>query len=241
MDKIKIGIVEDDEVISNNIRIILNKLGYETSPPATNFYEAIEMLNLFNPDLVMLDIQLEGEKDGIELAHIMNEKYHTPFIFLTSNSDKTTIERAKKVMPPAYLIKPFTQDDLFSAIEISLYNFSQQNLDHPENQSDNKADITFIKDGYFFHKVKTNDILYMESDHVYVNVYTTTRKITVRTSLSNYIESFDPKMFLRIHRSYAINIYHIDMIDTSNVTVNGVKLPITKSHRVELTNRLNLK
>jgi two-component system response regulator LytT len=125
MDKVKIGIVEDDEILSRNIHIILNELGYETTVPATNYEEALIMIETEKPDLVILDIQLDGEKDGIDVAEAININFKIPFIFLTSSSDKNTIERAKKVFPPTYLVKPFNRSDLYSSIEICLDNFSK--------------------------------------------------------------------------------------------------------------------
>src|SRR5687767_1717336 len=106
MEKVKIGIVEDDEIIAKNLTIILKSLGYDTPVPANNYEEALKMIENWKPDLVMLDIQIDGEKNGIDVAEAINRDFKIPFIFLTSNSDKYTIDRAKKVFPPAYLIKP---------------------------------------------------------------------------------------------------------------------------------------
>lgn len=240
MDKVKIGIVEDDEIISRNIHIILNELGYETTLPASNYNDAIKMIETQKPDLVMLDIQIDGDKDGIDLAETINKNYKVPFIFLTSNSDKFTIDRAKKVFPPAYLVKPFNKQDLYSAIEICLYNFSKETKPMEVTNSYRHNDFIFIKDGYYFHKVKTDDIFYMESDHVYINVYTSSKKITVRASLNNYIENFSSDTFFRPHRSYAININHIETINSEYVLINGEKIPITKQKRDELLARLKI-
>lgn len=240
MDKVKIGIVEDDEIIARNIHIILNDLGYETTVPANNYEEAMEMIESEKPDLVMLDIQIDGEKDGIDVAEAINQKFKIPFIFLTSNSDKNTIERAKKVFPPAYLIKPFNKQDLYSAIEICLYNFSKETKPMEITNSYSHKDFLFIKDGYYFHKVKTDEIYYMESDHVYINIYTATKKITVRASLNTYIENFRSDIFFRPHRSYAININHIDTINSEFVLINGEKIPITKPKRDELMQKLHI-
>lgn len=240
MDKVKIGIVEDDEIISRNIHIILKDLGYETTAPATNYADAISMIEREKPDLVMLDIQIDGDKDGIDVAETINQNFKIPFIFLTSNSDKYTIEKAKKVFPPAYLIKPFNKQDLYSAIEICLYNFSKETNPMEAIDSYAQKDFIFIKDGYYFHKVKTADIYYMESDHVYINVYTTSKKITVRASLNNYIENFSKNTFFRPHRSYAINMDHIETINSEYVLINGEKIPITKQKRDELMVKLNI-
>ena len=240
MEKIKIGIVEDDEIISKNISIILNTLGYETTLPATDYHEALKMIESWKPDLVMLDIQIDGPKDGIDVAEFINKDHKIPFIFLTSNSDKYTVERAKKVFPPAYLIKPFGKEDLFSAIEICLYNFSKETAPMDTTNSYSHKDSIFLKDGHYFHKVNTNDIYYMESDHVYVNVYTSTKKITVRASLNNYIANFSSNIFFRPHRSYAINMNHIENINSDHILIKGIKIPVTKQNREDLLMKLKI-
>ena len=240
MEKVKIGIVEDDEIISRHMGILLNDLGYATTLPATNYQEALDLLDNEKPDLLMLDIQIDGEKDGIDLAEEINKNYKIPFIFLTSNSGKNIIERAKKVFPSAYLIKPFNKEDLFTAIEICLNNFSKKEIVNEALALNKLNDFIFIKDGYYFHKIKTDDIYYLESDHVYVNVHTLSKKITVRASLNAYIENFSNLTFFRPHRSYAININHIETINSEYVIINGEKIPITKQKREELMLKLKI-
>jgi len=240
MNKIKIGIVEDEDVLANSMSLILNKLGYDTSKPAESYSDAIKMIENERPDLVLLDIQLFGDKDGIDVAETINKDFKIPFIFLTANVDKFTLERAKKVFPPAYLIKPFKKEDLYSAIEICLYNFYKETAPMDEVNSYSNKDSFFIKDGYYFHKVLIQDIYYMESDHVYINIYTTSKKITVRASLNNYIENFNKDIFFRVHRSYAVNVNKIDSINSDHVMVNGSKIPITKTNRDALMQRLRV-
>src|SRR5664279_6566958 len=124
MSVLKIGIVEDELVIARTIVSTLDELGYSHGGPAINYTEAMEMLVNDKPDLLLLDIQLSGRKDGIDVAQKINELYQLPFIFLTANSDAETIDRAKKVKPHAYIVKPFTKEELFAAIEIAFSNFT---------------------------------------------------------------------------------------------------------------------
>lgn len=120
MGKVKIQVVEDEIVIADNICTILEKLGYDVLEPVINYSEAITQLEEERPDLCLLDIQLAGNKDGIDLAWKIKEDFNIPFIFLTSNADPRTVGRAKELAPPAYLVKPFNKDDLYTSIEIVL-------------------------------------------------------------------------------------------------------------------------
>jgi len=122
MSVLKIGVVEDELVITRTIVTALEELGYPHCGPAINYTEAIEMLEDEKPDLVLLDIQLAGRKDGFDVAENLNENHRLPFIFLTANSDVETIERAKKIKPHTYIVKPFTKEELYAAIEIAFNN-----------------------------------------------------------------------------------------------------------------------
>jgi two-component system response regulator LytT len=239
-EKIKIGVVEDEEMMAKLICKTLENLGYTTTKPAESFERAIDMIEKEKPDIILLDIFLNGKKDGIELAEIINKKYKIPFIFLTSNTQKETLERAKTVNPPAYLVKPFNNEELYCAIEICFNNYSKSKL--PAQQKSNYLinDSFFIKDGYHFIKVKYNDIYYVESDHVYIHIHTSAKKLTIRSSLGNFIENVNNDIFYRLHRSYLINMNHIDAINTDNVIVKGVKIPTTKHYHDELLSKLKI-
>src|ERR1700733_4741535 len=130
---LKIGIVEDEMLIAERIKTILDSLGYEVAGPCGTYTDALQMLGNEKPDLVLLDIRLSGAKDGIDVATEIREKFDIPFIFLTANSDAATLERAKKVNPPAYLVKPFTKDDLFTSIEIAFHNYLPKAKDASNN------------------------------------------------------------------------------------------------------------
>jgi DNA-binding LytR/AlgR family response regulator len=242
MIKLKIGIVEDEVIIADNIADILQKLGYKVAEPAATYAEAMQMIEDEKPDLLLLDIQLKGKKDGIDIATKINEVYRIPFIFLTANADTATVDRAKKANPSNYLVKPFTKEDLYAAIEVCLYNSYAFKAARPLTAGSNFAlsDALFIKDGQLFYKVKFSDILYMESEHVYVNVYTAHKSFLVRSSLNDYLANFDAETFFRIHRSYVINLNHVHSVSAECVIINGVTLPVGRSYRQQLFGRLNL-
>ncbi len=244
MSVLKIGIVEDELVIARTILNTLDELGYSHCGPAINYSEAMEMLEQNKPDLLLLDIQLSGKKDGIDVAQKLNELYRVPFIFLTANSDAETIDRAKKVKPHAYIVKPFTKEELFAAIEIAFSNFTGNRSDTKSDEiaSWHTKDFMFIKDGYVFRKIFFNDILYMESDANYVTLHLQSqKKVMVRSTLNDFIEQVSQKIFIRVHRSYSVNISKIEDIFPTEITMQGIKIPIGKSYREELFKILGLK
>ena len=240
MSKLKIGIVEDEMIIAANLSNILENMGYDIASIASTYIEALEMIDNEKPDLVLLDINIKGKKDGIDIAWKIREDYDIPFIFLTANADAATVERAKLIEPPAYLVKPFNKDDLYASIEICLHNYTKRKAEKAANENYAIKDSLFIKEGSYFHKVKFEDILYLESDHVYVNVHTLNKKIMVRSTMQQYISNFDERKFFRIHRSYVINLDHIQTINTENIVINGITLPIGKMFRDDLLSHIKL-
>ncbi len=246
MSLVKIGVVEDEAVIADHICHTLESLGYSVTEPALNYTEAIRMIEDERPDLLLLDIQLAGKKDGIDVARTVRQTYDIPFIFLTANADKATVERAKEVNPPAYLVKPFNKQDLYTSIEICLSNSASGRSSEPDTKPEPSetghilSDSIFLKDGQMFRKVRFADILYLKSDHVYVEVHTRGRNYVVRSSMKDFVEKFDRSQFIQIHRGYVINLSHVVGIGQNAIEIGTEALPIGKNYRTELLDKLNL-
>ncbi len=118
-----IFIVEDERIIAIDLQGRLTRFGYPKPVIATNGIEALKEVEIRKPDIILMDIMLSSGFDGIETANIINEKYNIPIIFLTAYSDESTLERAKKANPVAYLLKPFKERELFTTIEMALFKF----------------------------------------------------------------------------------------------------------------------
>ena len=119
-------IVEDEIIVAKDIQRILKKLGYEAFDPFVQGKKALDSIEKLSPDLILLDINLKGsELDGIRVAEQIHQSYQIPFIFLTAFSDKTTLEKAKLTEPYGYIIKPFEEDDIRTAIEVAYYKYTK--------------------------------------------------------------------------------------------------------------------
>jgi PAS domain S-box-containing protein len=121
MNKTKILIVEDEAIVAENLTRKLEGLGYEVVGSAIDSLEAIDMTLRFKPQLILMDIQLGGEADGIDAAQMVRMSYDVPVIYLTAHSDPNTLARAKITGPFGYIIKPFEMRDLATQIELALY------------------------------------------------------------------------------------------------------------------------
>jgi two-component system, cell cycle response regulator len=120
-DPISILLVEDEGLIARDLEDTLTRLGYRVSGIASEGAEAIEMARELHPQLVVMDVGLRGELDGIEAACAIQEQEPVPVIFLTGHSDTETLQRAVMTGPLGYLIKPFQEADLRCAIEVAIH------------------------------------------------------------------------------------------------------------------------
>lgn len=232
LSKVRILIVEDELLIAEDLKDILEELGYEVCGIAVSAREALALIEEKSPDLALLDIQIKGGKDGIELAADINDQYHLPFIMLTSHADMQTLSRAKEVHPYGYLVKPFHEKDILAAIEMALANFAREQV---KKQQDEKSEDFVLNDSLFIRtngmlvKLKFTDIIYFEADANYTNVFTKDKKFVIRSILKELENKLDPNRFARIHKSYLINLEEIDSIQADAVHIAGKEIPISRN------------
>lgn len=133
MNRKNILIVEDEFIIADVLREILQNGGYDVCGIADTFAEALELVEQQKPGLVVLDIYLKGKKTGIDLAHVLSEK-NIPFIYISANSNQKVLEAAKKTNPYGFVVKPFREKDVLIALDIALYRY-ENNLENGLRQN----------------------------------------------------------------------------------------------------------
>jgi CheY-like chemotaxis protein len=121
MNPIKILVVEDEVIVAQDIAGRLKKLGYAVTATVSSGEEAIQKARENQPDLVLMDIVLKGDMDGVTAAEKIRTNMNVPTVFLTAYADDKTLQRAKLTDPFGYIIKPFQQNDLRVAVEIALH------------------------------------------------------------------------------------------------------------------------
>jgi PleD family two-component response regulator len=131
MAQIKILVIEDENIVALDLKNQLETLGYEVCAMISNGEEAIERVGELKPDLILMDIMLKGELDGVQTAEKIKESHNIPIIYLTAYSDEKTLKRAKITEPYGYLLKPFEERELHTNIEIGLYRHkAEQRIQH---------------------------------------------------------------------------------------------------------------
>lgn len=121
MDKVRMLVVEDERIVSMDLQGRLKSMGYEVVGAAVSGEEAIEKAGALHPDMILMDIMLDGQLDGIQAAEIIRSRFGIPVIYLTAYADTATLERAKITEPFGYILKPFEERELHGHIEIALY------------------------------------------------------------------------------------------------------------------------
>lgn len=239
MSEVRILIIEDEFIIADNLRLMLEDLGYWVFKPQASKVSALEFLQQEQPDLVLLDINLKGRYDGIDIGYYLHEQ-HIPFLYITSNADKETIDLAKPTFPKTYLIKPFTKEDIYAAIEMALQSNDEQFNVHtaaPTTPLLNQS--LFIKTGTKYIKVNISDITLVEADGKGVLISTIHKqKLAVKNSLEHMLTALMQHDFIRVQRSFIINVNHLTAVNGDFVFIDQVSIPIGRQYKDELMSRL---
>lgn len=125
MEEIRVLIVEDEPVIAENIACYLNNHDFKVCGIAYDAEEAFMLLKNNVPDVIILDINLQSQVSGLEIAAHVNQHYAIPFVLLTSYADKEIIDKAKSIIPWGYIVKPFNGAALVASLEIAISNYAQ--------------------------------------------------------------------------------------------------------------------
>lgn len=243
MQAVRILIAEDDWIIAKEISITLQDLGFEVLGAFDTGEELLQKLAQLKPDMVLLDIDLAGQLSGIEVAERLRGQ-GVPFVFLTAMADLPTIEKAKQTEPYAYLVKPVRADTLLSTIEVSLYNYrrklhaEQPAVATPPRETFSIHDHIFVKAKKRLEKIRIADILWIEAEDIYAIIVTPTGRYVLSQPLKNVEERLPSEYFMRVHRSFVVQLDKIAAIEDHDLVVGGKFIPIGKTFRDKLMSKL---
>jgi DNA-binding LytR/AlgR family response regulator len=245
--KIKILIVEDEMIIGAKISMQLSGLGYEVTGIIPRGEEAILHILENKPDIVLLDIHLKGKMDGIETAAQLQKQSNLSIIYLTANADDATFNRAKLTKPAGFISKPFKQLDLQRAIELAISRMDIKEAISDSEMPDNHEQPTILSDRIFIRhkekmvKIMLTDILFIEADRNYSHIFTKDKEYVLAITLKTIEEKLPIQHFMRIHRSYIINLHHIDEVIEGYIVINvnhKKSIPLGSGMREQLLKRI---
>lgn len=244
MAKVQVLIVEDELIIAEDMKEMLLELQYEVTGIAADYEEAHELLRSRVPDIALVDIRLRGHEDGILLAQNLRDRYHIPVVFVSSNTDKATVERAKQVHPEGYIVKPFNRDDLYTAIEIALFNYPQNRQKaQPDSAREESAvirDHIFVRKDSMLIKIRFDDLVWMEADQNYLTLHCTDARHLIRSALKEFLDKIPQGRFLQVHKSYGVNISHISAVEYNRIWLGKIEVPLGRMYLDSVKRILNV-
>nr|WP_293845328.1 response regulator [uncultured Arsenicibacter sp.] len=247
---VSILIVEDEAILAMDLCARLEAEGYQVTGTAATGRQALTLYQQHQTDIVICDINLAGDWNGVETIQQLLAFKPLPVIYLSALTDRETVEMAKSTKPAAYLTKPITTDCLRIAIEIAMSNFaylvpaSHDQAAAPKPRpaitmapaKDSEmilqvGDHIFIKQNYQFVRVRQSDVLYVEADDKYTTLVTSDRKFVLRLSMGVLLQRLSDQALVRVHRSYAVNLTQIESFNDYEVQIKSQVLPLGRAYK----------
>lgn len=250
-------IIEDELLIAEEIAYMLESMGHTALEPVSSSDAALEVLRTQFVELVLMDINIEGDTDGIATAVLVRRLFAVPVVFLTALSDPGTLNRAKLAKPYGYIVKPFTEHTVRAQLELALFNaYSGPDASRPapapaEEPTDlmpvgaalpesSYAQHWFVRKGTEHVKVQVRDMLYFEAKENYVQLYTSKGDYLFHSTLKE-LEQKLPAAFVKTHRSYIVNLDQVQSYADSGIIMGSdVVIPVGRSYKEELRRRFQL-
>ena len=238
--EIAVLIVEDEELYADKMEMQLDKLGYRHLDTVDNSSDALTVIRQEIPDIILMDVNINGEYDGVELADKIHQLHNNiPILFITSLQDDMTFRRASRTNPVGFLTKPFNELQLQRSLELIVNRLEANSQD---KQSVFSNSFLFIKDQQKLEKVHFKDIFYLEADGRYTKVVTKNKKYLLRRSLQELITKFSNHQFVQTHRSFALNLQLVTSVDLFEymVYLDKYHVPLSKRNKDMFLEKLEM-
>lgn len=209
MASLRVYILEDEIITQEVLKQTLESLGCVVCGIQSNAEKALEEINILFPDLLLLDIRVEGDKTGIWLGNQLD----IPIIYLTAFADQQNIKNAAKTNPVSYVQKPFQEKDLYIAIELA------------KSRLKGNKEVT-IKDKNVFIKVKANSILYAKKEDHYIILFQKKGKKILRATVQEFLDMVTDD-FIQVHRSYIVNKNFVTGFSNKIIKIEEIDIPIS--------------
>lgn len=234
----RILIAEDEEIYASTLQMMLEQMDYEAVEIVDNSDALFALLPTFKPDLLVLDIHIEGDLDGIAVAEKVHQiNPYIPVIFITSFQDNATYQRAKSTKPYAFLTKPFDEKVLAHTIELAFQHYKT----HAIFESQIKIpDSLFVKVDNILKKIYFEEIGYIEAEDHYVQIITKKRKYIIRHTLNEMMQKLPSNVFYQISRSFIVNLQHIQSInpESNQLSIFQHDIPFGRRNKQEILNKI---
>jgi len=231
----KILVVEDEILVATDIEESLESLGYEIQNAVATGNEAIAEVEKNLPDLILMDINLKGEMTGIEAATIISQNHNVPIIYLTANADLSTINQAKVALPYGYIIKPFTDKDLQTNIEIALFKFENDMKLKMESEQfntffdlkDHDKNQIIIHGNKGLEKINIEQVYFLEEKDQKTIIHLFDEEVETDKNFEDMVSFFPKSHFIQVSDEYVINAQKVFVVKYPEVIIADKMTVIT--------------
>ncbi len=238
---VSIYIVEDIAISRASLETMLLSNAYEVSGSTAKAETAWEELQHSKADLLLLDINLAGEKNGVWLAQKVRKYLNMPIVYLTAYGDQKTLKEVLETKPNGYLMKPYQEPTLLTTITIALTNFLENETNTVNTDSAIITDDSiFIKDRLMKIKLNIKNIEFVKSDGNYLEIRLANKTHIVRSKLSDFKQYLPDHLFFQSHQRYLINISKIDAIGKDYIQVNQQDIPLSTKYKKNIETALRI-
>ena len=251
MEALRIVIVEDEPIVAADLARQLRKFGYHISERFAEGESAVDFVIQFPPDLLLMDVNLAGQIDGIQtVRRIQQHHADLPVVYLTANTDEHTFEEARATAPAAFLSKPFRSRDLRAAVELAVRRTAHRahppegetNAPMPDPTAEESAfllrDRIFVRHKNRLERLLIDDIQYVAAEGYYCRIVAGEARHLLNVTLKKF-ETFlaDRPAFMRVHRSYLVNLAAVTAIDEAALYIGEQSIPTSRALRPTLLDR----
>lgn len=221
----KVLVVDDEVLICETLRDYLQLADIQNIRLAHDFEAAMTFIRFWNPDLVLLDIRLDAQEEGIVLGEYLLNESGIPFMYVTAQSDLNSVNKIIQTKPVAYLTKPINKAQFIISIQTFFNQLEQLNAERISKAL--KSDI----------QLPEKDILYLQASGNYWELNTVNGRQLLRSTYEEIRKDFPEERFVRIHRSYIVNISAIEQLSSTKIRLtNGQELPVSRSYQSAVKN-----
>jgi DNA-binding response OmpR family regulator len=243
---ISILIIEDDTLWAECLKDNLTDFGFIVAGTPDSFENAIVALNRLSYDIVLLDINLHGRHEGIELGKMLSELYHKPFIFITANFDQPTLNLAINAKPSAYLTKPVNPASLYVTIQTAISNFNINKTAAPAETQAIVSEEFFVKLGDKYKKINWKDVVYLISDRNYTLLFNAAdqKEYYIRSSMNRTLKYIIPadmqSRFIQVNRGEAVQLSFIQELKADEIITPYKRITAGDTFIRDIRRQLNI-
>ena len=239
-------IVEDQPLLAGQLELLVEDLGHHALLPAANADDALNTAREQAPDLLLMDVNLEGDYDGIETAEKIRQFHNCPVIFITSQDDDLTFRRAGRLGPINFLTKPVNELQLRRAIQLAVAQIDADatpgDAAITPTTSTIEDDHLYVRTGHKLHKVIFAEVTHVVADGRYCALHTAKARHLLRTTLTDLQQRLPATDFIKTHRSYLVNqsfVESVDLRDAEVILRGGGRVPLAKREREAFLQRIS--